>query len=492
MKFINKFLNISIVFGIGIGLNSCNQENLDLSTPELSLCATLVSNQDVTTRSDLTINNITKADFNTPFYVEMECGNETQFGVYEVKEGYEAQLSSTESSKSLNWLSPTLDHTFYSWTLPWSTDYYTPGEEIRSRVSFNQDDEMYSHLSSNQNNNCRILETFIGSKAGPVNYRDNGEYVELQYQHLVSKIRITSLILIKADGTTDKTVTGTMTFLGMPQTALFDRRPTDGGAPVVIANNGVNDPRGVTYNIGGSGTPVFYVCPGVDYSDMEFKIHLDNGNSVEGDYYGNFSNVKFDREEYYGWDEDKLESVLYAGETMNLNLTLTQGHGVGVTITIIGWDMESTGPGTSYSHPGIYSGSQAQAVSDTFSGSPTPEEIKEIFDLYGDTFEGEKVFPIYEDIDFGQATFNMGKEYILDGMGHTVKMKPNNNSTSVRIGPCRDIYLTDGENTVYIDPDGNIFTVSSDGTKTATGGKLEPLGSNKNSYSIDLKTGKVT
>ena len=486
-----KIKNIIIAIGFLSGFISCREENLELKDTKLTLEATLLVQKEVPTRGELTINNITKSDFDIPFYIEMESDGQTKFGIYEVKEGQEAQLSSKESSETLNWLSPTKNHTFYSWTMPWTEDTYKPGENTQTQISFDQNNPMYVGLGSNRNKNCRILETFIGTKAGPVNYRDNGEYVELQYQHLVSKIRINSLLLIKSNGTTDKTVTGTMTFLGMPQTATFDRRPSDGGAPTAIANTGVEDPKDVTYDIGQNNA--LYVCPGVDYSNLEFKIHLNNGNSDEGDYYGNFSNVKFDREEYPGWDDGKSETVLYAGEIMNLNLTLTQGHGVGVTITIIGWEVKSTKTGTSYSHPGIYSSSQAQSVSDTFANNPSEGDIDEIYELYGDEIDGNKEFPVYEDIELNQGTFSLGQDYTLDGMGHTLKMSPNNSTPhKIRIGNCRDIYITDGEYTVYIDPEGKIYTVNADGKMTDTGNKLTKLSGQKTNYQIDLTTGSFS
>lgn len=491
MKVLKSYIFLLIAIGFFCGLISCKEDNLELKDTRLSLTANLLTPQNISTRGELTVRNITNSEFNIPFYVEMECDGKTNFGVYEVKEGMEAQLSSKNTSTSLNWFSPTDNHTFYSWTMPWTADTYTPKENPQTKISFNQYDAMYEGLGHNRNNNCRILETFIGAKTGPVNYRDNGEYVELQYQHLVSKIRVNSLLLIKSDGTTDKSVTGTMTFLGMPQTATFNRRPEDGGAPIVIANDGSSDPKDVTYNLG--NTSVFYVCPNVDYSTLEFKIHLNDGKSDEGDYYGNFSNVRFNREEHTGWDEGKSEKVLYAGEIMNLNITLTQGHGVGVTTTIIGWDVESTKTGSSYSHPGIYSSSQAQTVSDTFSKNPpSDEEIDEIFGLYGDVINGNKEFPVYEDIQLNQGSFNLGKEYTLNGMGHTLTMTPNSSTPhKVRVGNCRDIYITDGEFTVYIDANGFIYTVNEDGSLKETGNQLPPLTvtGSKNNYQIDLTNG---
>lgn len=78
-------------------------------------------------------------------------------------------------------------------------------------------------------------------------------------------------------------------------------------------------------------------------------------------------------------------------------------------------------------------------------------------------------------------------------MGHTLKMSPNSSTPhKIRIGNCRDIYITDGEYTVYIDPEGKIFTVNADGTMTDTGNKLTKLSGQKTNYQIDLTNGSFS
>ena len=323
---------------------------------------------------------------------------------------------------------------------------------------------------------------------GPVTYRDNGEYVELRFQHLVSKIRIGTLSLITATGVTKRDARGTITFIGMPQTATFDRHPKSGGGPVVTPNNKEGDLFDVTYDLG--QVSVFYIPPETDFSKLRFRIHLTNPEyNAEGDYFGDFSQVVFDREVYQEWDADKKETVLYAGEEMILNLTLTQGHGVGVTLTIQDWNMDATGTGKAYSHPGIYSSGQGQDVSNVFAGDYTDEQAEDIFEKYGDD---ENVFFLYDDIDLSQVNFSMGKDYVLDGMGHTIHLQPTSrNPHQVRIGNCRDVYITDGEFTVYIDSDGNLFKVDEKGNLIQPGKKLPELVSSQNSYNIDLETGEV-
>ena len=490
MKKTTIFLLTGLSSFIGV-FSSCQQDELKLRNMNLKLGA-FIRSESLKTKGEITVATVTKSNFDIPFYIEMEQGVNKNFGIYEIEDGNEGHLISINNSVPLNWLSTNEDHTFYSWTLPWDEDTYSlESETSKSEISFRQDDPMYDKYKGNANLNCRILEKFIGAKAGPVNYKDNGEYVEIQYYHLVSKVRIGSIILIKGNGTTDASITGTFTFIGMPQTAIFDRRPSDNGAPFVKGKNKeTGDPMEATYTFGSTQqSSMFYVCPDTDFSKLEFRIHLDKDEyNQEGDYFGNFSQVEFNREDYPGWDDGKDKTVLYAGEMMTLNLTLTQGHGVGVTMSINEWDIAAPQTGTSHSHPGIYSGGEAQSVSNAFATGSSAESIDEAFEMFGDTFGEDKVFPIYEDIDFGQGTFNMGKDYILDGMGHTVKMKPNNNGTSVRIGPCRDIYLTDGEHTIYIDSEGKIYVVNSDGSKTEKGALGDLKGS---TYNIDLATGTI-
>lgn len=477
---------------LGIFTVSCQTDDVVYESPQLKIGGTITTGEDSETRGEITVKSITHSQFDTPFYVEMVSEGERRFGEYEVAEGQEGQLTPLNADNTLNWLTANGDHTFFSWTLPWVKDTYLPGGSTRSQVSFDQTNEMYSQLAESDRLNCAVLEKFIGAKAGPVNYRENGEYVEIQYQHLVSRIKIGTLTLITSEGNTIRNIRGNITFYGMPATATFDRRPNREMPPVVTGNVSAEDPMTVTYDLG--QTAVFYVCPGIDFSKMEFKVHINDVKyNEEGDFYGNFSQVIFNREEYPGWDEGKDKTILYAGEEMTLNLTLTQGHGAGVTLTITDWNIAATNGGKSYSHNGIYTSGQAKDVSNLFASNYTEEEAEEMFGMYGDEIDGEKVFPVYEDIDMGQFSFSMDKDYILDGMGHTVKLQPRSgNPNTVRIGPCRDIYLTDGENTVYIDSDGYVYLVGPDGAKTPTGNQLPELKDNEYTYDINLATGTVS
>lgn len=67
----------------------------------------------------------------------------------------------------------------------------------------------------------------------------------------------------------------------------------------------------------------------------------------------------------------------------------------------------------------------------------------------------------------------MGDGYILDGMGHTITMTPGDDGKITISGNVRDVYITDGTNTIYIDKDGKIYSIDPDtGEKTATGDTL--------------------
>lgn len=466
-------------------LFSCNTEDIDVNERHLlSFQAFISDSKEIKTREGLNIKTVTNAEFDTPFYIRMETGGDNIFGKYQVQPGMEGQLSTMEGTP-LNWKTSAGDHTFWGWTLPWDPSY-KPGNDSEIAVHFDPKNEIYKDFQDKDILNCAILEKFIGTKAGPVNYQDNGEYVELQFKHLVSKIEIGSLTLITSTGTSIKGFRGTITFYGMNKSALF--YPSDDSFPHLEFDENVE--KDVTYDLGSNA--VFYICPETDFSNLNFRIHL-NDYSQEGDYFGDFSQVIFNRTEIPDWDENKESTVLYAGEVMILNLTLVQGHGVGVTITINDWN-QTYGKGSSYWHKGIYNDGEAQDLCNLFGGEYTPQEAKELFDLYGDEFDGKKVFPIYEDIDINQINFPMDKDYVIDGMGHTVKLTPRttgNNPHTVRIGPCRDIFITDGEYTVYIDEEGNIFQVNEDGSMTQKG-KLPDLKDNQYSYSIDLSTGSVS
>ena len=495
------FLFITMVSGI---FTACQSDGLDsLDDGEIQFKAQIEGSNKTYTRTNVTINDVTTDEFPIPFYIDMITGETSKFGIYQVTPGSKGSLSSKEGNSTLNWINATSEHTFYSWTLPWKEDN---GQESATILSFNENDNIYQGIENNKN--CAILEKFIGANKGPVNYMENGAYVDLRFQHLVSKIIIGQITLLTNDGGTIMTpnragrwnpdMNGTMTFIGMPESATFYRKPeeTVKEAPVVIKNHEEGNNSEVTY-VFDELNPTFYVCPDIDFSNIKFLINFSNSAYFKpGGYYGDFSNVKFERPEYEWWDDDKKSTtILYAGEYMIINLTLTMGDASGpeMSVTINDWvDYPALGKG--YPKKGIFNQSQAQEFWNNSKGGSTAN-LDELFDKYGEEIDGEKVFPLYDDISFSQTYFPVPKGTIFDGMGHTITLNTSTANTNPnRIGNCRDVFIQDKNgHMIYIDEDQNVYIVDEYGHMEMTQkGPLDPLTGRNNYYIIDFETGKLT
>ena len=436
------------------------------------------------------------------FYVQMEAEDEDETKLlvpYQVSPGKDGQLQSIDPSQAIQWVDPDIRHNFYSWTLPWEEDTYELGGETTSRVSFLSSDYENMEIDRDEYLNCNVLERFIGARTGPVRYRNIGEYVELDYQHLVSKVVIESVRLVLDDGSYHENLRGTMTFYQMPQYGIFDRRPAGNVAPFVTADPASD--LGVTTNVGPKAT--FYVCPGIDFSNMKFSVHLTDAVGDKGDYYGDFKAVYFDRvdPEMMDWNKDKSPTVLYAGEVMTIRLTMRQGNAATLSVNISPWSKKTDRTATGYPHQGIYSAAELQDLYNMFADDYTDEDIERAFELFGEEIDGERVIRLYDDCVLSHTRLPLTGELILDGMGHTVQIR----STSTQIGGvkrdyiahvccCRDIYITDGEHTIYIDKDYHIWIWDEEKQEFRDSGhSLEgaPLvGSGNNSYYIDYLTGE--
>lgn len=544
-----QLLAIAVTITDTILFVGCQSDNLDsgitLPPDGISFNASIAEIAGVQTRADqedkLDTVYITSDPYNVDFYIELNCDGTgdggqqvTQIQKYIVPPGYEGRLDTKETGDRLNWQDLTSQHTFYAWTLPWidqdtssgedksaETDgdkFLTSASEEPIKIQFHDSHEGEDGFDKWKNNS--ILEYFIGAKSGPYSYKTHGKYVDLTFKHLVSKIEIGKFSLVEPDGSVQNNLKADITFIGMPKTAMFYPHPADGKAPYVEKGEGSED-DGVTYFIHNDPDhpdetkTIFYVCPEIDFSKLGFKVNLNNvdyGN--KGDYYGSFKDVEFKREKGTNYDSEdgKDKTILHAGEKMTLNIMLIPGVGPGVSIVIKKWSTDDPNETEYHPHIGIYSDAEVKEILDVFlnqkrnpetDGGTTQEDIDRLFEMYGTTGEnGEKYFPLYENVDISNTAngniFPFPKDYILDGMGHTITMKTNygnNNdfnqsSTYFNIGPVRDVYLTDsdGKNSIYIDPDGYVWIADSSepGGYKRTENKLDPLDGDYKSYDISV------
>lgn len=451
------------------------------------------------------------------FYVQLNTVDENgdpikEIGVYTVPSAYEGRLDPKTPDQRLDWQTLNELHTFYSWTVPWMEtspdyfgeasqtadsegkvpEYYTPTANADTiPVYFYNSSEQYGYEEYNNN---AVLEGLIGAKSASYSYEEHGKYVELTYHHLVSRIIIESLILIKTDGSVQENLQADMTFVGMPIKATLYPHPADdlkreykipsGSGPRVGGPYIESPDTGVTYYIANNASfeDIFYICPEVDFSTIDFQIKLKSEDYLGyKTYYGTFDDVVFERNSGWGYDQGDDETgknvdqkILHAGEEMRLNIVLIPGIGPGLKVIIRDWSTDKPYQSEYHSYPGIYSDAEIQQFVDMmfdFTESDyldPPESLKMFYDIYGYEKDGKKYIPLYENVTLprhGNSNpsniFPVPDGYVIDGMGHTVTMSTNGPNQPdhqgqryFNVGPVRDIYLTDGTYTIYIDPDG--------------------------------------
>ena len=494
---IHKIILSLTIFGFL--LVSCNNSEDDVisGSCNLTFISMVFEGANLTTRAPSS-SSIDRKDFDLKFYIERKVGEEKKCATYIIPQNRPGALVSYANADSLNWMTATGEHLFYSWTCPWGEDSYKEDYIDGTRISFNQNDKMYEDVSDNKN--CKVLETFIGAKAGPVSYDKNGEYVELQFQHLVSRIYIQKLqyTYTEEDGSVKYVDVndGTITFTNMPAEAIFTREGD--GRPVVKANP--DGSMNATYSVG-KGVWL-YVCPDVDYSNVEFRINapsIKNDAGSYGEFLGDFKSISFMRDLETDWWDNAHPgtTTLYAGEEMYLNMILRRGAGVVINVAISPWDTRGVREASAYPYLGIYDRSDLENFYNTFKDGYTDESEERMFATYGD--QDDKEYKLYDDLTHTHARLPMGKKYPLNGMGHTITFSTTNSNSSshgnnyVGVPKVHDIYLSDGKgHTVYIDDNYKVFIVNEDGSMTETGFEMTPLTGNNVKYYIDLETGKVT
>lgn len=482
---------------------------------------------------------ITTDPFNMDFFIQLNCEDSSQpnntfveYGTYVIPSGYEGQLSAKIGTEALNWHDLTSKHTFYSWNLtwdpaksdeeqlvPWSENSdFNPLSDEPIKVRFYNSDGEDGY---NQYRNNEYLENFVGAKTQPFVYKSHGKYVDMTFYHLASKINVANFILIENDGTIQENLKANITFINMPTEATFRPHPANGGRPC-ITDPVANVDEGLEYYIINSPNPndkdIFYVCPEIDFTNIDYKIQLTSSAYKDYDtYYGNFDHVEFIRTE--GWGYDKADNsdakVLHAGEEMTLNITLIPGKGPGLAVVISPWSTDKPTDSQYHTYPGIYTEAELNELRSLFLGLMSPddtetlEKLKQLFDLYGVTEDDIKYFMLYDNLTLtgNEANiFPVWKEYILDGLGHTITMKTNTgnfpgwggNKPYFNTGPVRDIYFTDptGTYTIYIDKDGYVWVKNQEtGQLEITENRLEDLnekdGGMWNSYDINVETGQI-
>lgn len=509
-------------------LVSCQSESFDILTdlPDEKIDFGMTVQEMNALRTRLDSSYIDVGRYNMDFYIQLNCNEESEIGTYVIPSGNSGRLDPkvdpNVDNTILKWKDLTASHTFYSWNIPWDgvegygyeDEKYTPSAEPVT-IKFQNSSERNGW---NEYKNNSIYEKFIGAKTDSYSYKTQGKYVEMTFHHLVSKIEITNLMLIKSDGVIKKDLRADITFVGLPLEATFYPHSKDNKRPYVGEPIKKSDNDGITYYVENEfkDTDLFYICPEVDFSKIDYKIKLHNAEYLSyNTYYGTFEDVEFVRVKGTDYDQGGDSKILHAGEMMKLNITLIPGIGPGMKVIIDDWNVEKPRESQYHSYPGIYSDAEVKELLDAFLGQKnngtgtTKEDLERLYEMYGqekyfgDDPTPKKTFPLYDNVEIGESIFPVDKDYIIDGMGHTITLKTNGGTYGwaayYNIGPMVDVYLTDpnGNNTIYIDAEGYVCLLNPETNeyeRTKNGdnyNRLEPLDGSYKGYDINPVTGEV-
>ena len=489
---VNRISYYIIIVVVILSFSSCKEEYAHYNINKKVNFYGMVSdseNVDLTTRVDKEIYPLTYDFYDQPYYISMEYMQDGEIRSsspipYSVPSGKQGILDSDEIDK-LNWQNPTDEHNFHAWTIPWITK--TPSSSDDITIGFpnpviDGDNSQY--------------EKFMGAAAGPFNYNDHGEYVALEFYHLVSKVVVDRMTMLYNNLDRFDVTDAIITFFEMPSTATFSPSPENGttGAslPIVTGNFPLPE-QGVSYTIKTgtayvTGTP-FYIPPEMDFSQMSYCIDLSVSALPDeyknyGKYYGDFSSVKFIRTGPTTNNEGPSDlTILHAGEELHLTFAVSPGQSPGVGSSLRPWGMQDGQIGTSHTHPGIYTGGE---LNDLFNAASSGvQNLKQYYELYGSE---DYTFYLYNNETLSRNFLPCYDPYVIDGQGHMITMTPLNGN--IWVENVRNVYITDGKNIIFIDEDGSIFKVDPETFEMTYKGMMGEIGKNTQTK-INMNTGSV-
>lgn len=521
LKNIIKIYSLIAFLPVFVFLTACNDKDNNLkfnSSDELYFIGYYTDNSATDTRADKEIHAVTSSLMKGyPFYISLsKVGNENESKgpyPYDVPAGRQGELAAKDSEKKLNWFDETTDHNFWSWTLPWEEPEYVPSQIENTTIYFpnpQESTEAVDYIIQSKYTQNILFENFFGAFSGPYNYRRHGQYVDLEFYHLVSKIIVDEVYLNFTGLNTRPISSYDFTLYDVPTEGTLFTNPLGedeyAKLPYVKANEGKNG--NIRYSLSNSGN-VMYIAPEVDLSNISFSIRITDSSQDLTEYtdnvefFGTFANIKFDRggiSNTYGGPYDQGDediTKLHAGEELHLTMVVTVGQTPGMGASVPRWWLKGEQPATSHTRPGAYTQGE---MYDIINGgrSDTSIHLNYYYELYGSKNPDDpnhKYFNLYENLDIapGGSFLPCYDPYVIDGLGHLLNL--TNNPSKIWIENYRNIYIKSGNYLIYIDPEGYVYRVDPDTfeylTEKDENNKMAPLGEDQQ-MTIEFNPLKVT
>lgn len=522
MKVLSKIYLKTFIFIVMVPLlfcNGCNEDkgvNKEALNDNLIFEAFYITNAYPTyTRAGKEIHAVTSSLMNgLPYYICLEEVTKQQSSgpfPYKVPAGKQGSLEPV--NERLNWFDQTTNHNFWAWTLPWKESSFVP-ESMESFIIYfpiaDENSQPENQIISSDYSKNNFYETFFGAVSGPYNYRHDGQYVDLEFYHLVSKIVVDEVYVNFSGLGVYKLNSYDFTLFRIPIEGEFIPKSLDNAGNPVLPYVSTKDKSNgnIKYSLGDKPGNVIYVAPEIDLSKVDFSIKITDDNSIlneyrdDTEYFGNLKNIRFNRTgpDATGGPYDDVSgqsdlTTLHAGEELHLTLVATVGQTPGMGVSVPKWYLKDENPAVSHTRPGVYTQGE---MNDVLSGgrSDTSIHLDYYWQLYGSKRpnDNNKYFNIYENLQVKGDFLPCYDPYVIDGMGHLIELSDNPNK--IWIENYRNVYIKSGNNLIYIDEEGNISLLNPETFEEIPLDppcKMAPIGKDKqniiifNPFSINYK-----
>lgn len=350
------------------------------------------------------------------FYIHQQVteGTSPNLSIYNLKQGETGRLIPKTDGTDLKWVSNNARHTFHSWTQPAGVTMATGKKTQEGTVDI---------LANNLD-----YEYFVGTTEGPMDYGTHGVTVGLNFKHLVSKIVIDRITLVRSDGSTNSNVwkdVRSIIFPNMPIKGTFTTGVAE-GQNMEVNHSTIPEDRGATFKFSDytdyfneNNAVAFYIFPQQfnDANDYgKFYVSLNHGDDIRM-YEGSLKDLVNEN------DPDQPLTGINAGECLTVRLVLTDEKVEGFYVYIENWNTAEPGTVSDKPYQGIGSAGEIEHnVEDK--GNNRFEFKKDFLDeLVYEEQDGKKVVRLTDNIDLSQYSnikLVIPDGYILDGCNFNI------------------------------------------------------------------------